>query len=137
MTMNTIIIVLIMLSVLVTLSTVIMVSVSIHAETYMKYKRQLMEEDRKKASLERTDFMELKDTIELMQSTDYKDRFKAEYYQIKIMREKLIDLLYRRHMGKSGFNSDCPYDLLDKQLRTITAYKDILEERAVIEKIEL
>ena len=31
---------------------------------------------------ERIDFMELKDTIELMQSTDYKDRFKAEYYQL-------------------------------------------------------
>lgn len=26
--------------------------------------------------------MELKDTIELMQSSDYKDRFKAEYYQL-------------------------------------------------------
>lgn len=47
--MNTIIIFLIVLCVLVTLSTVILVSVSIHAETYMKYKRQLMEEDRKKS----------------------------------------------------------------------------------------
>lgn len=27
---------------------------------------------------------ELKDTIELMNSSDYKDRFKAEYYQLKI-----------------------------------------------------
>ena len=27
---------------------------------------------------------ELKDTIELMNSADYKDRFKAEYLQIKI-----------------------------------------------------
>lgn len=26
---------------------------------------------------------ELKDTIELMNSSDYKDRFKAEYYQLK------------------------------------------------------
>ena len=25
---------------------------------------------------------ELKDTIELMNSSDYKDRFKAEYYQL-------------------------------------------------------
>lgn len=46
--MNTVIIILIVLSVLVTLSTVIVISVSIHAETYMKYKRQLIEEDRKK-----------------------------------------------------------------------------------------
>ena len=27
--------------------------------------------------------MELKDTIDLMTSEDYKDRFKAEYYQTK------------------------------------------------------
>lgn len=27
---------------------------------------------------------ELKDTIELMNSSDYKDRFKAEYYQLEI-----------------------------------------------------
>ena len=32
--------------------------------------------------------MELKDTIELMQSDDYKERFKAEYYQVKIRLEK-------------------------------------------------
>lgn len=28
--------------------------------------------------------MELKDTIELMNSSDYKERFKAEYLQVKI-----------------------------------------------------
>ena len=28
--------------------------------------------------------MELKDTVDLMLSTDYKERFKAEYYQLKI-----------------------------------------------------
>ena len=33
--------------------------------------------------------MELKDTIDLMQSDDYKERFKAEYYQAKIRYDKL------------------------------------------------
>lgn len=33
--------------------------------------------------------MELKDTIEMMTSEDYKERFKAEYYQTKIRYEKL------------------------------------------------
>ena len=33
--------------------------------------------------------MELKDTIDLMTSEDYKDRFKAEYYQTKIRYDKL------------------------------------------------
>lgn len=85
---------------------------------------------------EMIDFMELKDTIELMQSTDYKDRFKAEYYQLKIRREKLIDLLDRWNRGASGFQP-VYLDLLDKQLRDMTAYKESLEERAKIEKIEL
>lgn len=31
--------------------------------------------------------MELKDTIELMTSEDYKERFKAEYWQAKIRAE--------------------------------------------------
>lgn len=33
--------------------------------------------------------MELKDTIELMNSSDYKERFKAEYLQVKIRYDKL------------------------------------------------
>lgn len=37
--------------------------------------------------------MELKDTIELMQSSDYKDRFKAEYFQVAIRLQKLDDML--------------------------------------------
>ena len=33
--------------------------------------------------------MKLQDTIELMNSSDFKDRFKAEYYQLKIRRDGL------------------------------------------------
>ena len=33
--------------------------------------------------------MELSSTTELMRSVDYKDRFRAEYYQLKIRHEKL------------------------------------------------
>ena len=33
--------------------------------------------------------MELKDTVDLMLSEDYRDRFKAEYQQVKIRKEKL------------------------------------------------
>ena len=36
---------------------------------------------------------ELKDTIELMNSSDYKDRFKAEYYQLKIRYTELHAML--------------------------------------------
>lgn len=38
---------------------------------------------------------ELKDTIELMNSSDYKDRFKAEYYQLKIRYTKLHAMLVK------------------------------------------
>ena len=33
--------------------------------------------------------IEFKDTIELMQSEDYKERFKAEYHQTKLRYERL------------------------------------------------
>ena len=32
----------------------------------------------------------LEDTIDLMKSSDYKERFKAEYYQVKFRYEKLF-----------------------------------------------
>lgn len=46
---------------------------------------------------------ELKDTIELMNSSDYKDRFKAEYYQLKIRYTKLHAMLVKLEAGKLDF----------------------------------
>lgn len=37
--------------------------------------------------------MELKETVELMNSSDYKERFKAEYLQAKIRYDKLHKML--------------------------------------------
>ena len=39
--------------------------------------------------------MELKDTVEMMNSSDSKERFKAEYYQTKIRYEKLHSMLIK------------------------------------------
>ena len=39
--------------------------------------------------------MELKDTATLMVSSNYKERFKAEYYQLKIRLEKLKCMLQK------------------------------------------
>ena len=44
--------------------------------------------------------MELKDTATLMVSSDYKERFKAEYYQLKIRLEKLKCMLQKWDNGK-------------------------------------
>lgn len=81
--------------------------------------------------------MELKDTIELMQSNDYVDRFKAEYYQLKIRIQKLSDMLKKYKEGTLPFTPKCSYDLLNGQFKAMDMYASYLEERAEIEGIEL
>ena len=81
--------------------------------------------------------MELQDTIELMNSDDFKDRFKAEYYQLKIRLEGLERMLKAYKEGTLDFKPNCSYDLLHEQLVYMKNYKRILEERAKIENIEL
>lgn len=80
--------------------------------------------------------MELKDTVELMNSQDYKERFKAEYYQTKIRKEKLSNLITRWEEGKLPFKPTCPA-LLQLQESIMESYLDILERRAKREKINL
>lgn len=90
--------------------------------------------------------MELKDTIAGMTSENYKERFKAEYYQTKIRYEKLKAFntkLEASEMTKFGKNKieepkhDCPYPLLRDQQSAMGTYLHFLELRAVIEKIDL
>lgn len=82
--------------------------------------------------------MELKDTIKLMWSADYKDRFKAEYYQLKIRKEKLSNMLNKYdEVDTLGFNPKCSYKLLSYQLECMNEYLEVLEERAKIEDIKL
>ena len=81
--------------------------------------------------------MELKDTIELMNSADYKDRFKAEYYQTKIRYEKLHKMLVKHDAGTLDFEPTCPIEVLEGQARHMGQYLYYLEVRAEIEKIEL
>lgn len=86
--------------------------------------------------------MELKDTIELMQSNDYKERFKAEYYQTLIRYEKLksfndkIELNEKYDIGECPIHT-CPSSLLREQQRQMGMYLHILEQRAYVENIEL
>lgn len=81
--------------------------------------------------------MDLKDTIELMSSSDYKDRFKAEYYQTKIRYEKLHTMIVKYEAGTLGFEPDCPIELLRAQKKNMSEYLYHLEVRAQIEKIDL
>lgn len=81
--------------------------------------------------------MELKDTITLMNSSDYRDRFKAEYYQLYIRAAKLSALLEKHRNGELNFQLSCPYDLLAVQLVYMQNYLDLLKSRAQIEGINL
>lgn len=81
--------------------------------------------------------MELKETAVLMASSDYKERFKAEYYQLKERYEKLSKLLYDWDYGILTFTPKCSRDILIKQKDIMLQYLNILKFRADIEEIKL
>lgn len=81
--------------------------------------------------------MELKDTIEMMNSADYKERFRAEYYQTKIRYEKLHKMTVKYEAGTLNFTPTCSLELLKKQKGFMGQYLNCLEVRAEIEGIEL
>jgi alkyl hydroperoxide reductase subunit AhpC len=75
--------------------------------------------------------------IKWMQSDKYKDRFKAEYYQLKDRHEKLCAMIDKYRAGTLDFTPDCPIELLVKQKSAMTYYIRVLERRALIENIKL
>ena len=81
--------------------------------------------------------MDLKDTVKMMQSEDYRERFKAEYYQLNIRCRKLKDMLKKWYNEELGFIPACNNRLLEFQLRSMEDYLTALETRAQIEHIEL
>lgn len=91
--------------------------------------------------------MELKDTVSMMNSEDYKERFIAEYQQTKIRYEKLkafntkIEAAERTaFLGALSVDMpkhDCPTELLLHQQSIMGEYLHLLEVRAVIEGINL
>ena len=81
--------------------------------------------------------MELKDTVELMNSADYKERFYAEYWQLKIRYSKLHKMIVKYDAGKLDFEPTCPIDLLKHQKSLMGQLLYDLEVRAEIEQIDL
>ena len=81
--------------------------------------------------------MELKDTAELMNSADYKERFLAEYYQVSIRYQKLKAMVEKWDNGELDFTPTCPRSIYDLQLRSMKDYIAILEARASIENITI
>ena len=81
--------------------------------------------------------MELKDTIEMMVSDDYKERFRAEYYQLVIRYNKLKAMIEKWDNGTLEFKPTCPRSTYNLQIKAMTDYIAVLEARAVMENVDL
>ena len=81
--------------------------------------------------------MEWKDTIEMMNSKDYKERFKAEYLQTKIRYDKLHQMCIKYESNTLNFEPKSSLELLKEQKSYMGNYLRILEVRAEIEQIDL
>lgn len=81
--------------------------------------------------------MKLNETVEMMNSADYKERFRAEYLQLKIRMMGLAAMLEKYKAGTLNFTPSCSYDLLNAQFKAMDLYASFLEDRAAIENIDL
>lgn len=81
--------------------------------------------------------MELKDTVALMTSADYKERFRAEYYQLKIRRDKLKMMVDKWDRGELEFSPTCSRETYGFQLYVMDGYIDVLRMRAKAEGVEV
>lgn len=79
----------------------------------------------------------LNDSALLMVSTDYKERFKAEYVQLKTRIDNLKTMMHNWDMEQLSFIPSCPRSTYTLQLDFMTKYLAILETRAKIEDIKL
>lgn len=74
--------------------------------------------------------MELRDTIDMMDSEDYKERVEAEYYQVAIRYRKLKTMLDKWDRGALDFKPTCPRSTYNMQIRAMTDYMAVLEPPA-------
>lgn len=81
--------------------------------------------------------MELKDTVEMMNSADYKERFKAEYNQLAIRYKGLKSMLDKWDNGTLQFKPTCPRSTYNMQIKAMVDYLAVLEARGVMENVDL
>ena len=79
----------------------------------------------------------LSQTSDMMTSSDYKERFKAEYAQVVIRYKKLKNMLDKWDKNELTFTPSCPRSTYNIQIKAMTDYIAILEARAVMENIVL
>ena len=81
--------------------------------------------------------MKLKDTVEMMNSKDYKERFKAEFYQLLNRLDSLTSMIIKWENNTLDFDLKCSKETLENQVIFMRGYVDILLLRAKIEGIDL
>ena len=79
----------------------------------------------------------LSDTIALMTSDDYKDRFKAEYLQTKLRYDKLHRTIIKLEADTLEFEPRFSITIMRNQAHYMGEYLHVLEIRAEIEGIDL
>ena len=84
-----------------------------------------------------THVTKLSQTVDMMTSSDYKERFKAEYAQVVIRYKKLKNMLDKWDKNEITFTPTCPRSIYNMQIKAMKDYIAILEARAVMEHIIL
>lgn len=81
--------------------------------------------------------MELKDTIVMMESDDFKERFRAEYFQTRIRCTKLGEMIAKYEAGTLPFKPKCDIEVYKKQKSVMLDYLSWLAFRSAAEDISL
>lgn len=81
-------------------------------------------------------YTDLSETVNIMNSSDYKVRLVAEYVQTKIRYEKLHNLIVKYDANKLDFDPMCPIDILRQQKQTMRQYLYSLEVRMFMEDVK-
>ena len=84
-----------------------------------------------------TPVTKLSQTVDMMTSSDYQERFKAEYAQVVIRYKKLKNMLDKWDKNELTFTPTCPRSTYNIQIKAMTDYIAVLEARAVMEHIIL
>ena len=80
---------------------------------------------------------DLQNTAFLMCSEDYKERFAAEYWQLRIRLESLTRMIEKYRADTLTFTPTCSVHILERQAESMLRYLRILNLRAKIEHINL
>jgi len=86
--------------------------------------------------------MELKDTVDMMLSADWTERFKAEYYQLLNRWWNLKQYIVRNEIRETTLGSldkkQCAIlNVMNEQMVEMQGYLDAMERRAILEEIDL